>query len=73
MLSFFETIIEYIQIIWEFVINLIKSLISLVTAVLTAVAVPSTAALYVFAPLGACVLATMAVSVLKLIIGRDNK
>jgi len=72
MVDFFQAIINYIEIVWNFFVNLITSLINLVTAVLSAVIIPQTVHVWVFAPLGASVLAVMAISVLKLIIGRDN-
>ena len=72
MVDFFQAIINYIEIVWNFFVNLITSLINLVTAVLAAVSIPQTVYGFVFAPLGASIMAVMAISVLKLIIGRDN-
>lgn len=72
VLDFFDTIINYIEIIWNFFVNLISSIISLVTALLSAMIIPQTVHAWVFGPLGASVLAVMGIAGLKLIIGRDN-
>lgn len=72
MLNFFQSIIQYFTLLWDYVTNLLSGLLNLITAVLTALYIPQAAAGYVFAPLGACILSVLAFSVLKLVIGRTN-
>ena len=72
MLSFFEAIISYIEIVWGFFLNLINSLLSLVTTVVGASVVPQVAAGYMWGPIGACVLSVSAFAVIKMLVGRSN-
>lgn len=72
MLNFFETIIDYIELVWNFFLNLINSLLSLVTAVAGAMIIPQSLPVYVFGPLGACILATSAFAVIKMLVGRSS-
>lgn len=72
MANFFNAIWDFIQTIWQVAINLFQSILSLIQVAISAVTVPQQLAILVFAPLSACMLAVLAVSVLKLIIGRDN-
>lgn len=72
MLDFFQTIIEYVQLLFTFILNMVTSTINLLTALVSAIIVPQIAVGYVFAPLGACILAVVAFSVVKLILGRGN-
>ena len=72
MLTFFESIISYIEIIWGFFLNLINSLLSLVTAIAGAVIVPSSLATYMWGPIGSCVLAVAGFAVVKMLVGRSN-
>lgn len=72
MLNFFKTLIEYIQIAFQFLINIVSSLANLVAVVATASSLPVSLVKYVFAPLGASILACVAFGVLKLLVGRDN-
>lgn len=72
MLNFFNTLIEYITIFFELLRNLAKSLLNLFLVVASATTLPQTIVPYVFAPLGASILACIAFGVIKLIVGRDN-
>lgn len=72
MLNFFQTIIEYIQIIWEFFLNIINSLLTLFTTLLMAATVPVSVAGLMWPPIGTCVLAITGFSIVKMIVGRSN-
>lgn len=72
MLNFFETIIGYVELIWNFFLNLLQSLLTLLVALLQALTLPNK--LVMFAPsfMAASILAVGAIAAIKLIIGRDN-
>lgn len=72
MLNFFDTIIEYIEIAWSFLMNIINGLISLFTALAGAIFIPQALTAYVFGPLSAAVAAVMAFGVIKIIVGRNS-
>lgn len=58
--------------IFEFLLNIVTGLAQLLVIVPTAVSTATLASGYVFAPLSACILAVVALAVVKLIVGRDN-
>lgn len=72
MLNFFETVIEYIELGWNFFLNFLQSLLTLLVALLQAVTLPSKLAYMAPSFMSACILAVGAIAALKLIIGRDN-
>ncbi|MFQ6724600.1 MAG: hypothetical protein ACLRFE_04660 [Clostridia bacterium] len=72
MLNFFETIIEYITLAFEWLSNAVQSLVMLVQTVLLALGVVYPVSSYLWAPLGACAIAVVAIAVLKVLIGRDS-
>lgn len=72
MANFFNTIVDFFEMIWNVISNIFLSLIMLLNAVKNAMIIPHQLALYVCAPLGACMIAVGAVAVIKIIIGRDN-
>lgn len=72
MLNFFETIIGYLELIWDFFLNLINSILSLITAVAGAVVIPPQLLGLVFGPLGACIISVTGFAVVKIIIGRSS-
>ena len=72
MLNFFDTVIEYIQLVWQFFVNLITGLLNLLTMVIGASMIPQVLVGYVFAPLSAAILALTALGVIKIIVGRDS-
>lgn len=72
MLNFFNVIYEYIKIAFQFLHNIATSLLNLVGVVATASSLPVSLVKYVFAPLGASILACVAFGILKLLVGRDS-
>lgn len=72
MLSFFDTIIEYITLVWQYFVNMITGLLNLLTMVIGASMVPQVLTGYVFAPLSAAIFALVALGVIKIIVGRDS-
>lgn len=72
MLNFFDTIVEYIELVWQFVVNLVTGLINLLTMVVGASVIPQVLTGYMFAPLSAAILALTALGVIKIIVGRDS-
>lgn len=72
MVSFFESIISYIEIVWGFFLNLVNSLLSLVTAIAGAVVIPNSLMAYMWGPIGSCVLAVAGFAVVKMLVGRSN-
>lgn len=72
MLDFFESIISYIDLIWNFFINAIRSLISLFTVLLGAVTLPQMLVNTVPSFLAVSVSAVASIALIKLIVGRDQ-
>lgn len=72
MLSFFESLMSYIELIWGFFLNLINSLLSLFTALLGALTVPERMVTLMWGPIGSCCLALTGFAVVKMIVGRSN-
>lgn len=72
MLSFFESIIAYLEIAWGFFLNLCNSLFSLFTALLSAVMIPDLVATRMWGPIGACCLALTGFAIIKMIVGRSS-
>ena len=72
MLDFFGTIIGYLEMVWSYFLNLINSMISFLSLILAATALPLSIAYYVPSFIASSVVAVSSIAVLKLIIGRDN-
>lgn len=72
MLDFFETVVGYIEMVWDFVLNLINSLLTLITTLVSAVLLPPAVAVMVPSFLAASVTAVAGIAICKLVIGRDN-
>lgn len=72
MLGFFDTIVQYIELVWQFFLNLVTGLANLLTMVVGASLIPQVLTGYVFAPLSAAILALTALGVIKIIVGRDS-
>lgn len=70
--SFWESFWSYLEIIWGFFLNLVNSLLSLVTTVAGASVIPQVVAGYMWGPIGASVLAVSAFAVIKMLVGRSN-
>lgn len=72
MLDFFETVVGYIEMVWDFVLNLINSLLTLITTLVSAVLLPPAVAVMVPSFLAVSVTAVAGIAICKLVIGRDN-
>ena len=72
MLNFFDTVVEYIELVWSYFLNLVTSLLNLLTMVVGATTIPQVLLGYVFAPLGSAMLALTALGVIKIIVGRSS-
>lgn len=72
MLNFFQTVIEYIKLFYELVVNSVRSLALLLQVVLSAATLPQSLITYVPSFLATSILIVLSISVLKLILGRDN-
>ena len=73
MLSFFSTIIEYIQIIWSFFLNTITGTLTAITTLVSGVATASVVASSMPWFLGSSYLICIFVVVINYIIGRSNQ
>lgn len=72
MLNFFDTVIGYIEMFVGLAVNLVKSLGMMVVVLVKAVILPQSFIFYVPSFLAVSITIVVAVSVLKLLIGRDN-
>ncbi|MBQ2858608.1 MAG: hypothetical protein IJA45_01805 [Oscillospiraceae bacterium] len=70
MFDFFNQIIGYVQTAFEFLLNLIESLIMAVVYVTTSSGVVLSMAQFMPAIIGTCVVITVAIAVIKFLIGR---
>lgn len=70
MFDFFNQIIGYVQTAFEFLLNLIESLIMAVVYVTTSSGVVLSMAQFMPAIIGTCVVITVAIAVVKFLIGR---
>lgn len=71
MFDFFDTIINFLQTIWDVIINLIESLITLLNVAVTSLTLPAWLISLQFpAILIASISAVTAISIAKLIVGR---
>lgn len=73
MFSFFTTIIDYIWMYFNYLINLVEMAISLIAMFYSALIVQLQMLGFLPPLIGASVLFVLLVSILKLIIGRDNQ
>ncbi len=73
MLDFFDYIIDMFQMLFDFILNLINSIITLLVVVAQAITIPPLLAGYAPAVLGTCILAVSAIGIAKLIAGWGNK
>lgn len=70
MFKFFNQLIDYIQRLFEFLVNIIKALITAVGVLTSAVQFPLGLVGYLPAILGSCIVVVVAVGAVKFIIGR---
>lgn len=72
MLDFFSSLMSYIETIWSFFLNLIETLVTFITTLTQAALLPPMLLVYVWAPIGTCILSVAGFAVVKMIIGRSN-
>lgn len=70
MFDFFDKIIGYIEMAWDFLISIIESLLQLLVLTSTTVSLPLNLVGYLPSVLGVSVLVSVSVYVVKLIVGR---
>lgn len=70
MFDFFDKFIGFLEIIWDFFINLVNSLIIALSATVTAATLPVTLMPFLPAIIGSSVMIVIAFAVVKFIIGR---
>lgn len=70
MLSFLETIVNFFEMLWDFVVNLVESLVTLLGVIAEAILLPPVLIGYVPAIIGASISAVVGIAVAKLILGR---
>ena len=70
MFDFFNQIIGYVQTAFEFVLNLIESLIMAIVFVTSSSSVVISMSYFMPAIIGTCVVITVAIAVIKFLIGR---
>lgn len=71
MLNFFQSIIEYLQLLFNYAWNMISSISTFFSSLLASLVLPQILTGYVFAPLGAAITMVVATATIKLIIGRQ--
>lgn len=71
MLNFFQTIIEYVQLLFNYAWNMISSITTFFSSLLASLVLPQILVGYVFAPLGAAITMVVSIGVIKLVIGRQ--
>ena len=72
MLDFFSSIMSFIQAIWDFFLNLINTLMTLIETLAAAVVLPPLLTGYVWAPIASSIVAVAGFAVAKMIVGRTN-
>lgn len=72
MMDFFTAVWEVIEMCIDFLINLVQSLIMLLSVIVSASSLPTNLALHLPSFLATSVIIVAAITIIKLIIGRDN-
>lgn len=72
-LNFFDSIINFFTMLWDFISNLISGIITLLSVLVNAVVIPPLLVGFVPGIIGSCILAVAAIGVAKLIAGWGNK
>ena len=72
MLSFFESLMEYVELAWSVFLNFLNSLLGILSLLASSMTTPTLIAGWVWGPIGTCVIAVWSLSVVKFIFGRSN-
>ena len=70
MLNFFQSIVTYLEIVFNFVKNIIGSISQVLVVIVESLTLPQVLAGYCFPILGSSVIIVSAIAILKLITGR---
>lgn len=70
MFKFFDQVIDYVQRLFEFLVNIIKALITAIAVLTSAVQLPLGLVGYLPSILGSCIVVVVAVGTVKFVIGR---
>lgn len=72
MFEFFDSVLNFFDIVWQFIQNLINSIVVLFQILIQAIAVPPLLIGFVPGIVGVGILSMVGIAVAKLIVGRDN-
>lgn len=72
MLNFFDSIVDFFASIWQMVINLVTGLINALVIVSSAVSLPTQLLLFVPSFIGASITIVLGIGITKLILGWGN-
>lgn len=70
MLNFFQSIVEYIEVLFTFITNTISSAVQALFVIVEALTLPQILSGYCFPILGSSVIIVSAIAVIKVILGR---
>lgn len=70
MLDFFSSLMEYIELLWSLVLGFVDGLMTLWVLLNTSSALPAMLSYLMPSVLTSCVLAVIAISLVKLVVGR---
>lgn len=73
MLDFFDSVVNFFELIWQFIENLISGITTLLEILVQAVLIPPFLSALVPPFLSACIISVAAIGVAKLIAGWGNK
>lgn len=69
MFNFFDTIVTYFQMLWEYISNMLSALLNTIKVLLTAVILPQTIIGYLPGIIGSSLIIVSGVAIAKLILG----
>lgn len=72
MLSFFETLIEYVQLVWGFFLNFIECMLTLISVVVGSIPVSAHLPVMMWTPIAASCTIVIALGFIKLLFGRSS-
>lgn len=73
MLDFFDSVINFFDLIWQFLSNMISGIITLLRLLISMMGIPGKLLPLVPGVIGSCIIAVAAIGVAKLIAGWGNK
>lgn len=73
MLDFFDSVINFFDLIWQFLSNMISGILTLLNILISMMGIPARLTFLVPGVVGSCIIAVAAIGVAKLIAGWGNK